>query len=440
MARRPLAAVILAAGQGTRMKSDRPKVAFEVCGWPMVRHVVEAARAVRAERIVVVVGHGRAQVEKALADVPNVEFATQREQKGTADAVKAGLRPLKGFEGTVVVLCGDVPLVRQATLKTLLQRHRRRKVAASILSVTLDDARSYGRILRDAKGAFVAIREARDCTDEEHAVREINTGLMAFESGHLRSALRAVRTNNSQGEYYLTDVPSILLKRGERVQAVDCGTDDEVLGVNTMAELAEAGSRMRWRILGELMASGVEIVDPASTFVDRAARIGRGTRILPCSVIERDVVVGRHCEVGPFTHLRPGTVMKDRAEVGNFVETKKAVVGAGAKAKHLTYLGDAEIGAGSNIGCGTITANYDGKNKHRTVVEEDVHIGSGTVLVAPVRVGRGATTGAGAIVTAGQDVAPGDVVVGVPARSLRKGKGEQEPPRAAKRTSKGGKR
>ena len=432
------------------MKSDRPKVAFEVCGWPMVRHVVEAARGVRAARIVVVVGHGRDQVERALAGVPGVEFATQREQKGTADAVKAGMAPLKGFDGTVLVLCGDVPLVREATLKDLLARHRRRKAAASILSVTLSDAGAYGRILRDDKGAFTAIREARDCSDTERAVREINTGLCAFESEHLRSALRAVRPNNSQGEYYLTDVPAILLKRSERVQAVDCaatdgaatggGTADEVLGVNTLAELAEAGSRMRWRILGELMASGVEIVDPASTFVDRAAKIGRGTRILPCTVIERDVVVGRGCEVGPFSHLRPGTVMKDRAEVGNFVETKKAVVGEGAKAKHLTYLGDVEIGARTNIGCGTITANYDGKNKHRTVIAEDVHIGSGTVLVAPVRVGRGATTGAGAVVTAGHDVAEGDVVVGVPARSIGGARGKQRPSASASSRSKGGKR
>jgi len=428
MARREVAAVILAAGQGTRMKSDRPKVAFDVCGWPMVRHVVEAARGARAKRIVVVVGHGREQIEKALAGVPGVEFAVQREQKGTADAVKAGLKPLKSadgteFGGTVLVLCGDVPLVREETLRDLLNVHHRRKASASVLSVTLADGGAYGRVLRDAKGAFTSIREARDCDADELTVREINSGLYAFDAASLRSALRAVRANNAQGEYYLTDVPALLLKRGENVFAVDVGTEDEVLGVNTLAQLAEAASRMRWRILEDLMTAGVEITDPATTFIDRDVRIGRGTRILPCSVVEKGVVVGEHCEVGPFTHLRPGTVMHDRAEVGNFVETKKAVVGAGTKAKHLTYLGDVEIGAGTNIGCGTITANYDGTNKHRTVIEEDVHIGSGTVLVAPVRVGRGATTGAGAVVTAGNDVAAGDVVVGVPARSLRKGGG-----------------
>ncbi len=417
------------------MKSERPKVAFEVCGWPMVRHVVEAVRGLRPERVVVVVGYGREMVERALAGIPGITFAVQKQQKGTADAVKAGLSGLKGFDGTVVVLSGDVPLVRTETLRTLVQRHHRGRSAASLLSVVLDDAGAYGRVLRDAKGNFVGVREAKDCSDEERAVREINSGLYAFDSDELRSALRAVRSNNAQGEYYVTDVPQILLRRGKRVLAVDCGTEDEVLGVNNLSELAEAGTRLRWRRLEELMAAGVEIQDPATTFVAMGSQIGRGTRILPCTVIEPDVVVGEDCEVGPFTHLRPGTVMKNRAEVGNFVETKKAVIGERTKAKHLTYLGDTEIGAGTNVGCGTITANYDGKNKHRTTIGNDVHIGSGTVLVAPVRVGDGATTGAGAVVTAGRDVAPGDVVVGVPARSLGKQKHA-----AVKATRKGGKR
>ena len=230
MARREVAAVILAAGQGTRMKSERPKVAFDVCGWPMVRHVVEAARGARAKRVVVVVGHGREQIEKALAGVPGVEFAVQREQKGTAEAVKAGLRPLRDFDGTVLVLCGDVPLVGAKTLRDLLTAHNRRKAAASVLSVTLADGAAYGRVLRDESGAFTSIREARDCSAEELAVREINSGLYAFDADALRSSLRAVRANNAQSEYYLTDVPAILLKRGQRVMAIDCGTEDEVLG------------------------------------------------------------------------------------------------------------------------------------------------------------------------------------------------------------------
>ena len=419
---RPLAAVVLAAGQGTRMKSPRPKVAFEVCGWPMVRHVVEAARPLGPERVVVVVGHARGEVKRALEGLEGVSFATQREQRGAADAVKAALPALRGFDGTVLVLCGDVPLVREETIADLLARHRAAKAAASVLSVLLPDGGRYGRIVRKQDGAFTGIREAKDASVEELVIREVNTGLYAFEAEPLRRALRRVRSENAQREYYLTDVPGILLAAGETVQAVPSGTPEDVLGVNTFAELADASRRLRMRILGELMASGVEIRDPSTTFVDRGVTIGAGTRVLPCTMIEHDVTIAAGCEVGPFAHVRPGTVLLEGAEIGNFVETKKATVGRRTKAKHLTYLGDATIGDDTNIGCGTITANYDGRRKHQTVIGDGVHIGSGTVLVAPVRVGRGATTGAGAIVTAGRDVAPGDVVVGVPARSLRERK------------------
>jgi bifunctional UDP-N-acetylglucosamine pyrophosphorylase / glucosamine-1-phosphate N-acetyltransferase len=418
----PVATVILAAGQGTRMKSPRPKVAFELCGWPMVRHVVAAARSVRPTRNVVVVGHGREEVERLLAAEKAIDFVVQRKRLGTGHAVKTALKALDGFDGIVLVLCGDVPLLRPETLKELLKQHRRRKVAVSVLSVVLADGGRYGRIVRDADGAFCSIVEARDASAEELAIAEVNTGIIAFDSGVLRDALRRVRRNNDQGEYYLTDVPAIARSRGEKVQAVACGTSDELLGVNTFVELADAQSRMRARVLEELMIAGVQVVDPATTFVDRGVRIGPGTRILPCTMIEQGVVIGAGCEVGPFSHVRPGTVMKDGAEVGNFVETKKTVIGERTKAKHLSYLGDAVIGADTNIGCGTITANYDGTHKHVTKVGDGVHIGSGTVLIAPVRVGNDATTGAGAIVTAGNDVAEGDVVVGIPARSIRSGR------------------
>jgi bifunctional UDP-N-acetylglucosamine pyrophosphorylase/glucosamine-1-phosphate N-acetyltransferase len=420
---RPVAAVILAAGQGTRMKSSKPKVAFEICGWPMVRHVVAAVASLKPAKTVVVVGHGREDVKAALSAEPTVAFAVQKEQKGTADAVKAALPALKGFEGTVLVLCGDVPLVRPETLGALLDAHRAAKASASILSVTLPNGAHYGRIVRGPANEFVRIVEAKDANENELASREINTGLYAFEASALASAIKKVGTGNAQGEYYLTDVPEILLAAGHTVQAVPAGSADEVLGVNTFAELAEAAERMRGRILGSFMADGVEIRDPSTTWIDRGVTIGRGTRVLPMTVIERDVEIAEGCEVGPFSHVRPGTVLEAGAEIGNFVETKKARVGRHTKAKHLTYLGDTVIGANTNIGCGTITANYDGRNKHVTVIADDVHIGSGTVLVAPVLVGKGATTGAGAIVTAGRNVAPGDVVVGVPARSLKARRG-----------------
>ncbi len=414
---RPVAAVILAAGRGTRFKTERPKVAFSICGWPMVRHVAEAVRALRPMKTVVVVGHGREEVKSAL-DGTDVVFAVQRQQRGTADAVKAAMPALKGFDATVLVVCGDVPLVRPETLASLLDAHRRAGASASILSVVLDDGGRYGRIVRGPTDDFVRIVEAKDANEHELAIREINTGIYAFDARDLAAALKKVGTDNAQHEQYLTDVPEILLAGGGVVQAVPSGSIDEVLGVNTFAELADAASRMRDRILESFMQDGVEIRDPATTWIDRAVTIGRGTRVLPSTIIERDVEIGAGCEVGPFAHVRPGTVLEDGAEIGNFVETKKTRVGRRTKAKHLTYLGDAVIGADANIGCGTITANYDGKKKHVTTIEDGVHIGSGTVLVAPVRVGRGATTGAGAVVVAGRDVAPGDVVGGVPARSL----------------------
>ncbi len=422
----PAAAVILAAGLGKRMKSSKPKVAFEICGWPMVRHVAESVRECGIARSVVVVGHGREAVEKCLAEVAGVSFALQAEQRGTGDAVRAAMPALADFTGDVVVLCGDVPLIRAATIARLLEAHRHAQATCTILSVTLDDGGAYGRIVRDDAGQFVAIREAKDASADERRIGEINSGIYAFDAKALRETLPRIGNANAQGEYYLTDVPGLLAASGRGVQAVSLASEDEVLGVNNFAELAEAGSRMRMRILADLMASGVEVTDPATTFVDRGARIGAGTRVLPCTVIEKDVVIGSHCEVGPFSHVRPGTVMEDHAEIGNFVETKKARIGSRTKAKHLTYLGDTEIGADTNIGCGTITANYDGKRKHVTRIGDRVHIGSGTVLVAPVTVGDGATTGAGAVVTARRDVAAGATVVGVPARELAAGRGSKE--------------
>jgi bifunctional UDP-N-acetylglucosamine pyrophosphorylase / glucosamine-1-phosphate N-acetyltransferase len=414
----PVAAAVLAAGLGKRMRSSRPKVAFEVCGRPMVRHVLEAARSVGVERTVVVVGHGREDVEKALDGVPGVSFALQARQLGTGDAVRAALPALDGFEGTLLVLCGDVPLIRGETLAGLLREHHARGAACTVLTTVLPAGGGYGRIVREPAetGGLVAIREARDASPVELALREINTGLYAFDVAALREALPRVGNANAQGEYYLTDVPSILLRDGRTVAAVRCDAAEEVLGVNSLVELAQAAVVLRRRIVEDLMTSGVVVTDPATTYVDAGVTVGPGTKILPCTVIERDVTIGAGCEVGPFAHLRPGTVLADGAEVGNFVETKKARIGARTKAKHLTYLGDAEIGADVNVGCGTITANYDGRRKHVTTIEDGVHVGSGTVFVAPVTAGRGATTGAGAIVL--RDVAPGATVVGVPARPL----------------------
>ncbi len=418
-----LSVVILAAGKGKRMKSERPKVMFDLAGWPLIRHVAKTAGALKPTRMVVVAGHGREQVRDAL-DGSGVEMAIQREQRGTGHAVRSAARLLAGQAGTVLVLYGDVPLIRAATLKKLLATHHRRKAAVTILTARAESPTGYGRILREdgKNGAIRAIREEKDATPQERRVTEINTGIMAFRSDLLWPALKRLKTDNAQQELYLTDVPGLLIARGEKVVAVLAEEFQDVRGVNSLADLAEASGRARTRILADHMDRGVRIVDPSTTWIDRGVKILPGTTIFPFTVITGEVEIGRDCEVGPFSHLRTGARLLDGAQIGNFVEVKKTVVGKGTKAKHLTYLGDAVIGDHTNVGCGTITANYDGKNKHRTTIGDEVHVGSGTVFVAPVKVGDHVTTGAGAVILSGHDVRDGETVVGVPARALPAGK------------------
>ena len=422
--RTDLSVVILAAGKGKRMKSDLPKVLFELSGWPLVRHVVEAARPLRALKTVAVVGHGREQVEAVLADT-GVDIAVQKDQRGTGHAVRSAAKALKGFSGTILVLLGDVPLIRVGTLRALLNRHRRRKAAATVLTVVMPDPSGYGRILRGEDDRILAIREEKDATAAEKSVAEVNTGIMAFEAEHLWPALSKLKDDNAQGELYLTDVPGLLLGAGRKVEAVIAEELDDVRGVNSLRDLAEVGTAARFRMLSEHMKRGVRIVDPATTYIDMGVEIGKGSTIFPCTVITGDVKIGKGCEVGPFSHLRTGTRLRNGSQIGNFVEVKKTTVGEGTKAKHLTYLGDTEIGRGTNIGCGTITANYDGKFKHRTKIGDGVHVGSGTVFVAPVTIGDRAVTGAGAVVLSGTEVADDETMVGVPARPLSAKKKER---------------
>jgi bifunctional UDP-N-acetylglucosamine pyrophosphorylase/glucosamine-1-phosphate N-acetyltransferase len=280
------------------------------------------------------------------------------------------------------------------------------------------DPRGYGRVLRGAEGGFAAIVEERDCTDEQRLVDEVNTGVYCFDGAALRTDLPQLSSENAQSEYYITDLPGMAVEAGRPVITVDLDLE-ESLGVNTLSQLAEVRWAMQMRILEEHMDAGVLIEDPASTYIDAGVSIGAGTRILPCTVIRSGVVIGTGCEVGPFSHLRVGTQLAPGAEVGNFTECKNAILGAGTKAKHLSYLGDAEVGAGTNIGAGTIFANYDGQAKHLTRVGDGVFVGSGTTIVAPNEVPDGATTGAGAVLTRDSGMAPGEVWVGVPARKMR---------------------
>ncbi|HEX8890103.1 MAG TPA: bifunctional UDP-N-acetylglucosamine diphosphorylase/glucosamine-1-phosphate N-acetyltransferase GlmU [Pyrinomonadaceae bacterium] len=450
----PLDVLILAAGLGTRMRSRTAKVLHKLGGRPLIAHVCRTAAALTSRPIAVVVGHQAEQVEAAVREElgeHGANFIAQLEQRGTGDAVMAAREAFMDAGSTLLVLSGDVPLVRAETLGALIQQHRThrgRGASCTMLTVRLEDPSGYGRIVRDEDGRFQKIVEQRDATPEERQIKEINTGIYCFETRDLFSALEQVQPANAQGEYYLTDVPVILRTEDKDVSIFLHADAREVSGINTRVELAEFERLLRQRTLRRLMLdSGVTFIDPLHTYVSGDAQVGRDCVIYPDVHIEGNTVIGDDCEihsgaritnsrigngvtvkdhcviidseiadgcaVGPFAHLRMKAMMEKGATVGNFVEMKKSKLGRGSKAMHLTYLGDATVGEKTNIGAGTITCNYDGKNKHETVIEDEVKIGSDTMLVAPVRVGRNSVTGAGAVVT--KDVPPDTLVAGVPA-------------------------
>jgi bifunctional UDP-N-acetylglucosamine pyrophosphorylase/glucosamine-1-phosphate N-acetyltransferase len=455
MSYRPLAAIVLAAGEGTRMRSTTPKVLHPLCGRPMLLHVVDALVALPLERIVIVVGHGAERVTKTLqeqlaTEMP-IDFVEQRVQRGTGDAVSVALTAFSDepdLDGDVLVMPGDAPLVRPEVLARLAREHREVDAAATLLTAELEQLTvDFGRIVRDDKGEVDHIVEKSDATDEELAIAEVNTSIYCFRRSLLAPALRRLSPENAQGEYYLTDAVSVLRQAGHSVLAVAAHDRTSAMHVNDRAQLAAAEAELRARINLGWMREGVSMVDPAATYVDAAVELEPDVRLLPGTFLEGRTVVsagavvgpdvrlvdtivgeravirntvaveaeiGDDCTVGPYVSLRPGTRLAAGAHVGTFVETKNAEIGEGAKVPHLAYVGDAEIGPRANIGAGTITANYDGKHKHRTVVGADARISSNTVLVAPVEVGDGAYTGAGAVVN--RDVPPGAMAKGVPAQ------------------------
>jgi bifunctional UDP-N-acetylglucosamine pyrophosphorylase/glucosamine-1-phosphate N-acetyltransferase len=424
--------VILAAGLGKRMKSARPKVLHALCGRPMLAWVVDQARAIGPERILVVVGHGADEVEAALIDAgqrEHVKLVRQEPQLGTGHALQMCLPALGPDPGVVVVLYGDMPLLRPQSLTALLAMQARDALdGAALLTATPEDPRGYGRIVRAEDDRVECIVEERDCTDDERAIAEVNLGVYAFDGRALVRLLPKLQAKNAQGEYYLTDVIGLLVTEKKPVAALELDTvegseEQETIGVNTLSDLSDARWVLQMRIHQTHLDNGVFIEDPATTYIDHGVTIGTGTRILPCTVIRSGVTIGERCEVGPFTQLRAGTVLAEGAEVGNFVEGKNTRLGAHAKAKHLAYLGDATIGARANIGAGTVFANYDGKHKHTTVVGERTFVGSGTIIVAPNTLGAGSTTGAGAVVTRESGIQDGETWVGVPARPLQRKEG-----------------
>jgi len=415
--------VILAAGAGTRFLSSLPKVCQPLCGRTMLGWVLDQARTLEPERVVVVVGHGAEAVRAAAAADEagqalgaRLVFVEQKERKGTGHAVLQALPELAAGD-PAVVLYGDMPLLTTASLAALVAAAG--SARAAMLTAELDKPRGFGRILR-ADGRFVAVVEEKDASAEQKRIQEVNLGVYAFRRADLEAYLPRLTNKNAQGEYYLTDVPALVLAAGGEVATLVLEDGLEGIGVNTIEHLSEARSELQRRILAAHMARGVYLEDPASTYVDHGVEIGAGARILPCTVIRGGVKIGAGCEVGPFTHLRPGTVLEPGAELGNFTEAKNARVGAHTKAKHLTYLGDVTIGKNVNIGAGTIVANYDGKKKHPTVIADRAFVGSGSVLIAPCTVGEGALTGGGAVVTRNSNIPPGEAWVGVPARPLKK--------------------
>ncbi|MFI8827645.1 bifunctional UDP-N-acetylglucosamine diphosphorylase/glucosamine-1-phosphate N-acetyltransferase GlmU [Streptomyces sp. NPDC053431] len=443
-ANRPAAVVVLAAGEGTRMKSKTPKVLHEIAGRSLVGHVVSAARELEPEDLVVVVGHAREQVKGHLdAFYAGTRTAVQEEQNGTGHAVRMALRELgRAPEGTVVVVCGDTPLLSGETLRSLAGTHAADGNAVTVLTAEVPDSTGYGRIVRDASGAVTAIVEHKDASEEQRAIREINSGVFAFDGVLLADALGKLRTDNSQGEEYLTDVLSILREAGHRVGASVAADHREILGVNNRVQLAEARALLNERLLERAMLAGVTVVDPASTFVDvtvtfepdvtvlpntlllgvthvaedavvgpnsrlQDTSVGRGARV--DNTVADSAVVGEGASVGPYAYLRPGTVLGAGSKAGTYVEMKNAQIGEGTKVPHLSYVGDATIGEYTNIGAASVFVNYDGEAKHHTTVGSHCKTGSDNMFVAPVTIGDGAYTAAGSVIT--KDVPAGALAV-----------------------------
>ncbi len=413
-----IACIILAAGKGERMKSETPKVLHQVCGRPMLGYVLDLVKDLKISKTIAVLGHKHEEVRKHLT--PGVEVVIQKHLLGTADAVKQALPLLATFKGTVLILYADIPLLTRNTISEFLQHHIKNNLDAALLTAKVENPAGYGRILRDKYASVCAIVEEKDADEFQKDIKEINTGIMCFNKDRLFAALTQVKPNNQKKEYYLTDVCEILYKDNYLLDGVNLKDINEALGVNSRLELAKANLIMRQRINEKFMKEGITILDPSSTFIDYGVKIGQDTVIYPFTVVEKNVKIGKHCFIGPFAHLRESVTIGDDVTVGNFTEIVRAKVGGKTFIKHFSYIGDTSIGRRVNIGAGTVTANFDGKNKNTILIKDDAFIGSDTVLVAPVKIGKNSKTGAGSIVVKNTNVADGAVVVGVPARPIKR--------------------
>ncbi|MCC6148098.1 MAG: bifunctional UDP-N-acetylglucosamine diphosphorylase/glucosamine-1-phosphate N-acetyltransferase GlmU [Anaerolineaceae bacterium] len=449
-----IVAVILAAGQGTRMRSDLPKVLHPLAGRPLIRYAVDAATAVTGEKPVVVIGHGAEAVQQTIGE--DAHFVVQAQQLGTAHAVRSAEALLAGKADLVLVFYADMPLLTVETLQQLIEIQHKNAGAFTMLTVVLPDSHGFGRVLRNPAGSVQAIVEEAQATPEQLAVKELNVGAYCFRGEWLWDALRKIQVS-PKGEYYLTDAVALAVQSGSMVQAAPLADADEAIGINTRVHLAEVEEIMRRRTNMRWMLAGVTMINPAQTYIEADVTLGKDTVLWPNTYLRGKTVIGENCQVGPNTviensaigshctitasflegalvedhvdigplaRLRKGAHLAERAHMGNFGEIKNSYLGPGAKMGHFSYIGDAQIGAEVNIGAGTITCNYDGKKKHKTEIGAHAFIGSDTMLVAPIHIGENAKTGAGSVVT--HDVPDGEVVVGVPARLLQKKKEEDE--------------
>ncbi len=440
------AVIIMAAGKGKRMKSNLPKVLHNLAGKPILNYVLDTVDQLEAKRKILIVGYKSDKIRELIGD--KIEYVKQKEQLGTAHAVLQTKRLLSDFIGNVLILSGDVPFLTVKTLKKLLKYHQANNFCCTVVSAILKNPKCYGRIVRDKEGKIKRIVEDIDLSADKKKITEINSGIYCFNKDKLFQVLEKITTDNKQGEYYLTDTVEILLGEGLTIGNIIVKDYSEISGINNRLDLADASKKVYQKILQDLMAQGVTIVDTNSTFIEQGVKIGQDSIIYPFTIIEKNTKIGKNCiigpnshlidsrigkgvkvwastiedsnieegaKIGPYAHLRPKTVIKKGAKIGNFVEVKKSTIGEGSKASHLTYLGDTIIGKRVNIGAGTITCNYDGEKKNKTVIEDGVFIGSNNTLVAPVKLGKDSYTGAGSTIT--EDVPAGNLAI---ARSRQK--------------------
>ena len=415
-----LAVIILAAGRGERMKSELPKVLYPIAGRPMLGYVLDLAKVLKPRFKICVLGHKSREVGDYIKkQKDNIRIVIQKRLLGSADAVKQARAVLRYFKGTILVLYADNPLLKSQTIIRLIQHHSQTHASATLLVANLDKPGGYGRIIRDSSNNILRIVEEAGANEYERDIKEINSGISCYDKEKLFWALNRVKLNRRKREYYLTSVIQILSEQNAIIESLRLKDSQEAMGINKQADLSQVEKIMQKRLLQTLMDKGIRIVDPSSTLVSWDTQIKTGTIVYPFTVIESNVKIGKNCQIGPFCHLRKGVVIRDDSAIGNFTEVSRSKIGQGTVAKHFCYLGDSRIGNRVNIGAGTVTANFDGKKKSVTTIRNGAFIGSDTILIAPVKVGRRAKTGAGSVVTKNKNVPANKTVVGVPAKPIK---------------------